>query len=364
MTENYDWWELIPNASLMLRSISDSLVEQRQSVVLLLNEELPWYEDMHEKIYTMIDEPDKQTKVVECPESVPPGKFLLDGFFRKETRDSFRLNIGYEKFISENDSSSPIKDCFIIVKIKSSSQLSEWVNFVSGYDKEKRSQKARTRCLFILEYFQKGDEKIRKIPDGILTVKWQNAIQDHDRYMYAMLSVSRENVGREIKEYLAEFITIASRGSSIELIAKLARQGVECVKDPETVLKKINNEYSMSNGSNFDISTDSRRISNMLWQAQIKVLYCKIEEFRNELISKCERFFSNNFSFVKQYGKESMVLSDYHELEIGDILYLQAKNNLGLDTETTQKAKLYKSCRDKLAHFSAVDYEMVTRILE
>lgn len=361
MVCSYDWWEFIPNASMMLQDISNSLVNEQRSVVLLLNDDIPWYDKMYEKIRALINRSNKQTKTIECPVDILPGKYLLEEYFIQELRNLYRPNYGYEAFISNNDA---IENYYIIVKIKSAAQLKEWVSFAARYEKEKKSKKAQTRCSFLFEYFPKASEKIGKIPNNFLTVKWQDIIQDYERYIYAMLSVSQEKVSRAVKEYLAEFITVVSRGYNIELISELARQGVECLKDPIKVLEKINSECTMSNGSSYNVLIDERAMLKMLWQAQVKVLYCKIEEFRNDLISKCEDRFDEDFSHVKRYGKESVVITDYHQLEIGDILYLQSVKDLGLNIETTKKAKNYKTCRDNLAHFSPADYDMVMNILE
>ena len=337
-------------------SVANSLTESEKSVVFLLPENVPWHSEMHGKLETLLSKPDRKFEIIAPAQDIEPGTFILDRYFKSEVRDRYRPTVGHTKFIASNDETSPFRDSFIIVMVKSKAQLSNWVDFIKGYEKEKRAYGSHG-CLFILEYLQKSGEKHHSTMN---TVKWDDFIHDYDKHMFALLSVSQIKENREILEYLSEFISLLCH-DDVELAAELAAHGMECVFAPEKAIADINENALRNNGDTYNIAIDSRQISSILWEAQIKILFPKIEKFKSDLIVACEQFFNDGFTYTTPYGREKI---DYHELEIGEILFLYSEGRVNLPEELVKKAKFYKECRNSLAHSTPISFDDVKKILK
>lgn len=347
------WWGSIPNARRFIDDIV-SRTEKQESVVYNIDEFFPWKDTFTEMLLESVMTPDKSVNIIYDDETgdIAPGEYILNNYFRQDVRIKYRSSIGYEKFIAENDHSETLKNRIIIIRCKDESRFTVWFDFVTGYVKYHDPNAAR--CSFLIE---NCSGVILKSNFAVLSAL--DYLQQYDTDMFALLiATSVKSESREsalVKRYIAELASNIA-GKDIEFAACLAAYGKRLVFMTKSVLKEALETQRRSNGSDFEINVD---VNQKIREAQMKIFYPEIENFRRYFIQKNEDFFPS-LSYISE--RVSRKVDNIFSLELGDLKFLCDCAYVCVSQEDHKEVKFYHRCRNKLSHIEILTENEVKKI--
>ncbi len=350
------WWNKITRARNFIDSIVNAL-EQYNNVVLGLPQHVPWYDNMRSIIDRDLGNAfgDRNIREISCPEG-DVGKYLLDNFCKKEKRAAYRGNKSYATFLAE--STDIVLNSYIIwVTDISEEKLSEWIAFVSDYNKHMSAD--ASPALFVLET---GDSVMVKACKHVRWIMFSNEISAYDKFVFCMLAGSSYSMENPIRQYFAEMIaSICS--DDVELCGACIGYGKSFLEDPVSCLKTICDTERRSDSSAFEIDIDEQKIDNLIWECQVKIVFPAIEKYRNEFVKRHYKEISSVLPIENSYGESIDIPED---AEIG-LLYhmtsfmgaIQMRDNNEFPT-----LKAFYNARNSLAHLRPMTFAETEFILK
>ncbi len=103
--------------------------------------------------------------------------------------------------------------------------------------------------------------------------------------------------------------------------------------------------------------TDDREaVEHCIWLAQIKTIYPKIEEYRENFVQKYFDRIALQLPISAPYGE---VYTEPKDVELGTLSYMAGNGNLSLSTSAYDKLKAYKEARNKLSHLNTLSIQEI-----
>lgn len=347
------WWNSVPNARRFIEDITNK-ISNEESLVYSINNYFPWYETFTSIIFDNTNTSEKTLKTIDIDgiSDIAPGRYILDKFFKPELKEKYRSSIGFERFIAENDHSSVIKNSIMLVKCSNEKAVTEWVNFVSGYVDQHDPN--TPMCCFLIE----NSSKI--IPaSGLTSFSVDDYFQKYDIDIFSLLVISSiKNENKEnalIKRYSAELASLLA-GNDIELAANLAVYGTKLAFHTDFVVKEVINKKSHSNYCDFNINDD---INQIIREAQIKIFFPEIENFRTHFICKYSDSLPSTDA-LKVYISD--LIDDISCLELGNLKYLCDSKRIDVNPFDYSDLKFYRECRNKLAHTTVLSENEIKKL--
>lgn len=347
------WWNTVPNARRFISDIT-SKIRNEHSLVYNIDDNFPWNETFMSIILKKSTTSDKTMNIIYADEigNMLPGEYIKEKYFKPELKQKYRSSIGFERFIAENDYLSVLKDRIILIKCTDEETVTQWIDFVSGYI-EHHDQNT-SMCCFIIENYSK-----KIIKSAIACFSSNDYFQKYDIDMFSLLitssikSENKENI--IIKRYSAELASLLA-GDDIELVAKLAVNGQKLAFHTDYVVKEVLTKEKRSNLYDFSINGD---INQIIREAQIKVFYPEIENFRNFFINKYIDAFPSLKTLHTYFGNS---IDDISCLELGNLKYLCDLNRIEVSDVDYRNLKFYRECRNKLAHTTTLSSDEMERL--
>ena len=156
---------------------------------------------------------------------------------------------------------------------------------------------------------------------------------------------------RAEKMYLCEVASNIAH-NNVELAAMLASRRTNLIQNPYNVSAKVFEENEVK------VTNLKERVRMAVWEAQIKLVFPKIENFRADLIRKYESKISR---FLPIKSSNNDVVDKATDLEIGQ-LYFICRSQKIIDLPEFEMLKKMRDARNTLAHWEALSYDRLTEI--
>lgn len=344
------WWTRLVNSVRLLDDVEDALRNYR-SVVLCYDDELPWedvmYDVLDQRVLEMTDS--RTFKVLDVSGAKEPGMFLLNEFCREEERADYwpPQHKTPERFLAQNKS-TPLNNRFVCLKGINSHTAAEWVNCVAGYVESCDADSEHG--VFIL--LVKG--AVSACPKELKHLKYADYVSDYDCMMLCLTLISEISCDRAEKMYLCELASNLAH-NRVELAGILASEKLELVRDPYKVTERVFKEHGID--CELDRNELRESIERAIWEAQIKLVFPKIENFRAEIIRKYETRLLQ-FLPIKNSNNESITVPA--DLEIGQLYYIFGTRLTG-KPEFDMLSKM-RDARNKLAHWNPLPYQTLKEL--
>lgn len=340
------WWKRLSNPANLIGSITDSLMENR-SVAVVYCDEIPWKGVFSDAIIEEISQynADMKNSMHSLNDKTFPGDFLMRKYCSEEEQGKYWKPSGTKaKFLAESKMSVLNKSH---VFIDLSGNAVEWFRFVDEYTSY--FEENQEHGLFVI--FTK--DRYIKSSKSVDCYYYDENISEFDTLLLCMTILSEQKYTLSEKKYVSETAVEIASGNVV-LAGKLAECGDSLVKDtPHTVMTVLKNE-------GISLKFDSVKIKTALWQAQIKVLFPVLEQYRLGLISKYKDTIKINLcnSPTGTYKTENP-----YELEIGELYHLCRSYHILQRNEFDMLSQI-RDTRNCLAHWDILSFEEIKKILK
>lgn len=346
------WWKSVPNARLFIKDIADRVLNG-ESVVYTINSTFPWRDRFSDNLSKEIESASRAVRIISASEcnSVPPGEYLINKFCKSEMRAKYRPSVGTEMFLANYAENTVLIDNYIMITDCTSEQAQQWNDFISRYNAAQEKFPDKESCCFILE-----NKEENNISLSVPNISWNKYHHSYDIHMLCLMIASDINTNSLIKSYIAELAVLLC-DKDAEFAAKLSKKGLDLMEKTTSAIEEIVADSMRSDGSNF-LPPDSAH--RKIWEAQLKIFFPVIEKFRSDFIEKYADAFSSDIFYETVYGE---AITDIHDLELGALLYLCSNGSLYVSNDDHKKLAFFRTCRNKLAHMSALTSDEIKQII-
>lgn len=339
------WWSRLVNSVRFLDDIQDALTKNR-SVLLLFDTDIPWQDIMIETVERRLSEHigSKSFDVFDVSQVKSPGTYLMERYCSREERKKYwpTTHGSPEKFLAQNRA-TPLNKRYVCLRGIRPQQINEWTASVAEY--LKNCDSAQEHGVFILIAECAGVS----VPKPIKAFKYGDYVTDYDCMMLCLTMVSDLSCSRAEKMYLCEVASNIAH-NQVEFAALLVSEKLALLHNPVAVTENVYRE----NGIKATNLQETVRMA--VWEAQIKLVFPKLENFRAEIIRKYETKLQQ---FLPIRSSNNDKIERAVDLEIGQLFYVCKENRTSKITEYAEFELLRKmrDARNTLAHWEPLSYE-------
>lgn len=348
------WWNQITKANRFISQISDAL-QNDKSVILGVTAAMPWFETL----FTVVEERmrscggNRNLKLIKSTDG-DVGEYLLNNYCKRETRNSYRIGVSYAAFLAQC-SNTTLNARILWVKEASQEKANEWLAFIDEYNRE--LPRGVAPALFVVETSGSVCSAAKKYLECI---SFRDHISSYDRYAFCTLVTTDLGMVPEIKLYLADLVSNIC-ADDVELCAACMKNGSSFLADPVGCLATLVDSGTHDDGSPFIFSVNEKRIADMIWESQIRLIFPAIERYRKDFIVHHRMEIASVLPIESPFGE---TVAEPEEVEIGVLYYMTAEGRIQMRTNAEfANLRELKEARNKLAHLKPLDFETVKRIL-
>ncbi len=342
------WWTRMINAVRFLDDITDSLISGKSVALNFLNE-IPWADDMTEMLWQKLEKTSDYTFDIHDVASVKkPGDYLFRKYFSKQEQSKFwePTHRTYERFMAAN-TNTPLNHRYVCAKNITSLNASDWMKSVSEYLEYCNDEKEHGKFILITE-----KANIRS-SEYIDCYNYEDYVTDYDCLMLCLTKISSLKCSSVQKQYISEVASNIAN-NNVEIAGKLVSFETELIKNPISVTKNILDD-EMGLEKKPEIETN---VNKAVWQAQVKIIFPKLEDFRRNTIQKYRNRIKKYFPFKSSTGER---IDNPDELEIGQLYKIFKDNNIAEYSELKLLGNM-RDARNNLAHCKPISYSKLTEL--
>lgn len=334
------WWSRLVNSVRFLDDVKDALFEGK-SVIMNFSRDIPWYDEMTEileqKLSFMTDTRsiiyDDVSSVIE-----EPGKYLFSKYFSESERRKYWTDKSYEQFMAENNNTTLNHRILCITGINSGNAAS-WLKTVTEYLEHRNSDE---RCIFILFVQQAKTNESRLIRN----IQYSDYVSDYDCLMLCLTLLSSEKCSSIRKQYISEIASNIAK-NNVVIAGWLARKGLSLAEDPYGTASEVLRDNDVK------ITNLSEAVETAVWEAQIKLVFPRLEDFRRNLVQKYSDRIQRYLPVTSSSGERIDKASD---VEIGQLFFICGKGKFIEKGEFDLLCKM-RDARNLLAHRESIDFK-------
>lgn len=350
------WWKRLSDPMHLIDDVVSILLDNR-SVVVVFDDSFPWKESFQDTLAQEIEmyQSEMRIKYHTVSAEQDPGTFLLQKYCSSELQRVYWPTDSKAKFLAEHPQSTLHKS-YVFVDLEGSSD--QWLRFIKEYVSFRKADD--THGLFVLltndrKYLdaQKNAEEGTVTTDApIRFLDYTAYVHDYDTYLLCMTLLSQTGLSMQQQQYLAEIAVVLS-GGSVMLAGALADRGEELAIKTAMTLRETAEETGIS------VNSDAAAVRQALWQAQLKVVFPLLEQFRCDLLKAYRSEINYRFNAAPA-GVYDCETPD--ELEIGQLKFL-FKNTRILSMEDYNSLEVARNARNCLAHLNYLPYTDMKALL-
>lgn len=341
------WWHRLVNSARFLDDIKDPL-EDDKSVLLIFDTDIPWLDIMTETLEQKLAfvNDSRTFDVLDVSKADDPGTYLMERYCSKEERNKFwpTTHGSPEKFLAQNRV-TPLNKRYVCLTGIKPENASKWTSSVAEYLKS--CTDTNEHGVFII--ISKGANV--PVSKYLTTFSYEDYVTDYDCMMLCLTLVSNLKCSRSEKMYLCEVASNIAH-NNVELAAMLVSRGSDLIQNPYEVSDEVFEENKVK------ITNLKERVKMAVWEAQIKLVFPKIENFRADLIRKYENKISHHLP-IKSSNND--VIDKASDLEIGQLFFICHSQKI-IDLPDFEMLKKMRDVRNTLAHWEALSYDQLTGI--
>lgn len=339
------WWSRLVNSVRFLDDVKDSLIDGK-SVIMNFSGNIPWYNDMTEFLEQKLSfMTDTRSIIYDDVTSITaePGKYLFTKYFSESERRKYWTDKSYEQFMAENNNTILNHRILCITGISSGNAVS-WLKTVSEYLEHRNSEE---RCIFIL-FVQNANTNGSKL---ISNFQYADYVTDYDCLMLCLTLLSSEKCSSIQKQYISELASNIAN-NNVEIAGLLAKEGINLAEDPYGTASEV------IRNNNIKINNLSEVVEKAIWEAQIKLFFPRLEDFRRTLVQKYSNKIKKYLPITSSSGERIDKPSD---VEIGQLFFISGKEKFLEKSEFDMLCKM-RNARNLLAHSDSIDFTMLNEI--
>ena len=272
------WWNRLVNSVRFLDDVQDALREKK-SVALIFDTDIPWKEIMIETLDRRLSEmTDSRTfDTLDVSGVTETGKFLLEKFCSKEERNKYWPTIhGTPECFLALNRETLLNKRYVCITGVNSANATKWMTSISEYMENSDSEKKHGIFILLVEKAAVINSK------HIAQFKYADYVSDYDCMMLCLTLISDLSCSRAEKMYLCEVANNIAN-NQVELAGLLVSEKLELIYHPLVATERVFQENGIK------ITNLQERVNRAVWEAQIKLVFPKLENFRAEIIRKYEK---------------------------------------------------------------------------
>lgn len=336
------WWSRLVNSVRFIDDVKDALLDGK-SVIMNFSGNIPWYDEMTEILEQKLSFMTETRSIIYDDVSSiteKTGEYLFKKYFSTNERNNYWPNKSYEQFMAENDNTTLNHRILCITGINSGNAAS-WLKTVSEYLEYRNSDE---RCIFIL-FVQQANTNESKL---ISNIQYSDYVTDYDCLMLCLTLLSSEKCSSIQKQYISELASnIAS--NNVVIAGMLAKAGMSLAEDPYGTASEILRDNDIK------IMDLSEVVETAVWEAQIKLVFPRLEDLRRNLVQKYSDKIQKYLPITSSSGERIDKPSD---VEIGQLFFICGKGKF-LDKTEFDLLSNMRNARNLLAHRECIGFDML-----
>ena len=344
------WWKRLVNSARFLDDIQDELAADKSSL-LLFESSIPWQDIMIETIeQKLADAGNGRTfDVLDVSKAKSPGQFLMESYCSKDERKKYwpTTHGNPERFLAQNQV-TPLNKRYVCLTGINSNNAEQWTASINEYRENVDPDREHGVFILIIE------GSYVAVSNQIIAFKYADYVTDYDCMMLCLTLVSELKCSRAEKMYLCEVASNIAH-NNVEMAALLVSEKLSLIQEPFKTASQVLAE------NNIKITNLNERVRMAVWEAQIKLVFPKLENFRADLIKKYDAKF-RHYLPIKSSNNET--IDKPSELEIGQLYFIcnTHRSQKVVDLSEFEMLKKMRNARNTLAHWEALPYEQLTDI--
>lgn len=337
MMIDYIWWERIANAAQFRNDIVAAL-DSGMSVMVDFPEHLPFEETFLKTIDDDMHRQNKEFEAKSAPPGTDPGEFLIHTYCTPQERAQYWPTESSSAFLA-NSRTTVLNRKHLCIKDIAEADFDHWYRFVKEYTQ--LCKEPGRGCTFLLASHNLNLTGSKQLA----CFRYQDYVTDYDCLMFCLTIASSLKCSSTKKQYIAETAFHMAEGN-IPLAGLLAQEGEALAKAP---IKAAHRIFTAS--GNMPDALE-KMVKNAVWETQIKLIFPKIERYRNQFITAHDTALQGHLPI---HGSNNEVVSEAKELELGQLYFLCHAHHLISKPEFEMLLK-YRNARNKLAHLDTLTY--------
>ena len=340
------WWDSVPNALRMRRTVSDMLIKE-ESLVLSTAGCLPWKNLFYRSVTADVNERVATKAFITVNGREDPEKYLMEHCCDTETRAMYRPSKSVPVFLAGAEK-AVIHSRYIWVDCHTVSDLYAWSSFAGVYGRSRKRGKGK--AVFILCYDGTAQARGKRRPD-LPVITLADYITDFDRNVFASLVVSSLRISPAQKQYLTE-LAVCTVGHSMELCAGCLNRDTAFLSDPYKTAVETADEEGLQ-GCISDSAAGRKEFKREVWKAQVRTFYPAIEEYRQAFAERHEKEIDKLLPFQ---GPNGDIFERAADVEVGVLYFFYTSGRLALPEEEGLRLTAMRDARNALSHNSVLQY--------
>lgn len=341
------WWTRLVNSVRFLDDIKDELMDKK-SVMLCFDDDIPWCDIMIDTLEQQIPfltethafEIHNAAKIKE-----KPGEYLFNKYISEHERiHDYWITQTHEEFIGKNEN-TPLHHRALCITGISTENAADWVKTVNDYLENCNTDEHGVFILIV-----QGASPISS--KHIETIKYSDYVTDYDCLMLCMTVLSSEKCNSIQKQYVSEIASNIAK-NNIEIAGVLASEGYKLAISPFKTTSAALHCYDIR------IANLSERVKSGVWEAQIKLVFPRLEEFRCKLAQKYDAKLKSHLPITSSSGERVDKVSD---LELGQLYFICSSNRNILQKYEFEMLKKMRETRNLLAHQNTLTIDQLTAL--
>ena len=162
-----------------------------------------------------------------------------------------------------------------------------------------------------------------------------------------------------MKSYLAELAVDLTQGDA-ELCTQCILQHSRFLQTPHAVLEALTQTALRSDGSAFSSVKAEAEVTRCIWQAQIRILYPMLEEYREHFVRKYGDVIRAKCPIESPSGE---VYHDPADVELGTLVYMAGCKSLQLSLEEFTILNAFRVARNRLSHLGILSLSEIDMLM-
>lgn len=342
----FKWWKNMVNAARYLED-AEEIIEEGKSVVLSFQKSIPWLSVMIDELIRLISEnfDARSLTVIDTSEvDTSAGEYLFENFCKKETRNTYwePVHINHIRFLASCETTT-LNSCFICVTGINSENIDEWEQAVKEYHENCNLDE---HCAFILVV--QGD--YTSSSKYVECLNFSEYTTDYDCMLLCLNLALELRCSRLKKMYLAEVASNIA-DNNVEIAGLLVSEGEKLIREPFKTTKEVFERNCIK------YTLLRERVSSGVWEAQIKLIFPRLEDFRVEIVQKYKATLKKQLPITNSIGE---TIREPNDLEIGQLYAL--RNKISARADDRQLIEKMRGARNDIAHHKPVSFDKIREL--
>lgn len=342
----FEWWKNMVNAARFLED-AEEIIEDGKSVVLSFQKNIPWLSIMIDELLRLVSEncDARSLNVIDTSEvDTTPGEYLFENFCKKETRHTYwePVHINHIRFLSSCETTT-LNSCFLCVTGINNENINEWEQAIEEYHE---TCKLEEHCAFILV----AQGEYTGSSPYVECLKFSDYTTDYDCMLLCLNLALELKCSRLKKMYLAEVASNIA-DNNVEIAGLLVSEGEKLIKEPFKTTKEVFEKNCIK------YTMLREKVSSGVWEAQIKLIFPRLEDFRVEMVQKYKAKLKEHLPFTNGIGE---IIREPNDLEIGQIYAL--RNKISASSSDKQLIEKMRGARNEIAHHRTVSFDRIREL--